>query len=511
MIEKIGHYSITGAPSVYDEEALTALELAARTAGKVNEAVDAFNNLEANTNAHLKKQDADIPVKVEEAVKEHIELGSFDEQINEYIGDLDGRVENLLGSVQEGSTNLDAEVIDGRFGADGVTYSNLGTALREQFKNSIGWRTAAVKDANAITETGFYFIGSADNWANVPDTAGVLVVLYGGVKTRLYQLFISHIGATIHARSHNGSAFKEWHCMERELDDILNEFNNNTLKLRLDLQLGNESDVNNIISTGFYPFGSSTPIDNLPEGVVAGILIVYKTTNPSIKYQQLFSYSGDLYVRTTQNGMKWTRLGAAGDSASPGTSPTPSVTAPAAKYTITRGDSEENIYISQRVSNGKVVYKWGLDTDLEIFRIMSCTFIGDNGISRVIFNVGHDIDGVIKYQGAYYGGVHGYESADNTPILYIDGKQYTYEDFSEGELNLTADTIHISCDSMIMTFDGPEGVEDWGFEISRNKHIVFDEDGLHIYNSWADNFVSNKVDHISGSMFSVNKDIINLL
>lgn len=43
-IEPINHYSLTNPASVYDEEALTALELAARTAGKVNEVIGDNNN-----------------------------------------------------------------------------------------------------------------------------------------------------------------------------------------------------------------------------------------------------------------------------------------------------------------------------------------------------------------------------------------------------------------------------------------------------------------------------------
>lgn len=54
-IKPIGHYSFENPPTIYDEDALTALELCARTAGKVNEAIellnkciDACNNMEAN-------------------------------------------------------------------------------------------------------------------------------------------------------------------------------------------------------------------------------------------------------------------------------------------------------------------------------------------------------------------------------------------------------------------------------------------------------------------------------
>lgn len=42
-MDKINHYSLENPASVYDEEALTALELAARTAAKVNGCVDAVN------------------------------------------------------------------------------------------------------------------------------------------------------------------------------------------------------------------------------------------------------------------------------------------------------------------------------------------------------------------------------------------------------------------------------------------------------------------------------------
>ena len=46
-INPINHYSLTNPASIYDEEALTALELAARTAGKVNEVIDDNNNFKS--------------------------------------------------------------------------------------------------------------------------------------------------------------------------------------------------------------------------------------------------------------------------------------------------------------------------------------------------------------------------------------------------------------------------------------------------------------------------------
>lgn len=73
-VKPLNHYSLENPASVYDEEALTALELAGRTAAKVNETVNAFNAHEKNTNEHLARQDAEIKVihevEVPKAVRE---------------------------------------------------------------------------------------------------------------------------------------------------------------------------------------------------------------------------------------------------------------------------------------------------------------------------------------------------------------------------------------------------------------------------------------------------------
>ena len=155
-VKPLNHYSFTNPASIYDEEALTALELAGRTAAKVNENVKAFNKLETETNDHLTaqdkeiadrtaaqdkeiadrtaEQDAAIPVNVRAEVQRQIDNGTFDGQIEEHIGNLEERVDNLLGSVTGGSTTRDAEVIDMRVSVDGVTYPNSGEALREQIR-----------------------------------------------------------------------------------------------------------------------------------------------------------------------------------------------------------------------------------------------------------------------------------------------------------------------------------------------------------------------------------------
>lgn len=134
------HYAMENPASIYDEESMTALELAGRTAAKVNETVEAFNKLENNTLERLEK----IPENVENAVEVHIENGEFDKQIDEYAGNMEGLVEatkqslnarmDAFTTLPAGSTSGNAELIDGRVGEMGGQFTNIGQHIRTNFK-----------------------------------------------------------------------------------------------------------------------------------------------------------------------------------------------------------------------------------------------------------------------------------------------------------------------------------------------------------------------------------------
>lgn len=140
-------------PTFYDGDAATMLELASRLHGKTNEVIEEFNTLEKNTSDHLENQDKTIddrlsaqdnnihkmlnetmPNEVEAEFKQNLDNGTFEEMVDTYAGELTSRVDNLLGSVKEGSTSLDAEVIDLRLDVSGKVHTTAGEAVRESVK-----------------------------------------------------------------------------------------------------------------------------------------------------------------------------------------------------------------------------------------------------------------------------------------------------------------------------------------------------------------------------------------
>lgn len=226
MIEFLrNHFSFTTPASVHDEESLTALELAGRQGAKINEVVDDQNKLRSETENHLATQDKDIttfksnvvnniiPDEVDKTVNYYIDNGTFEEdidrkysEIKEEFNTFENRVNNLLGSVTEGSTSGDAELIDARTDYSGQTYNNVGEAVRTVTKANfirhrnfvqgaygfsrwniqpsamkIDFTTDPEKSPNALfTPTNYFTMGSADiNYTDVWNnrTSGATFVL----------------------------------------------------------------------------------------------------------------------------------------------------------------------------------------------------------------------------------------------------------------------------------------------------------------------------------------------
>ena len=175
MIDKLNHhYALENPSSIYDEEALTALELAGRTTHKVNEVVDYVNGMDK---------------MIDTEVENHIKSGDFDNQISKNLNNLNQRVNNLLGTLDVGSTTADAELIDIRVGFNRQTYDNAGNAVRGQIKELGNVVGRSSKPGTIIVDNwldGFYYsttngnIGIDDIWkcsaSLLPCAEGVIFV-----------------------------------------------------------------------------------------------------------------------------------------------------------------------------------------------------------------------------------------------------------------------------------------------------------------------------------------------
>ena len=92
--------------------------------------------------------------KIEDAIdkinqNEKTGAATLDKKVNSNYNALSVRIDNLI-KLEQGSTTGDAELIDARVGVDGITYSNVGNAIREQNKKL----TTAINEIKALKKVG---------------------------------------------------------------------------------------------------------------------------------------------------------------------------------------------------------------------------------------------------------------------------------------------------------------------------------------------------------------------
>lgn len=139
MLDKIRHFSLENPATVYDEESLTVLQLCGRLGAKVNETVQAFNDLEANTGKELEAQNTKIlemvnglSETVSEVFEDLVENGVFDSTIDEYSKTEMSNVKRDLNKrVDYANIGRDVMVLDWEPGTyDGPTMGKTSSATR---------------------------------------------------------------------------------------------------------------------------------------------------------------------------------------------------------------------------------------------------------------------------------------------------------------------------------------------------------------------------------------------
>lgn len=118
-------------------------------------------NVQVQLNNKIKENKVEINKKVSsetfknEVKNINLQLDTIDQQkATKNEVDIERKRIDSFTSLSEGSTTGDAELIDGRIGADGITYGNIGGAIRTQIKNianKLDQSTSVIEYKNLIT------------------------------------------------------------------------------------------------------------------------------------------------------------------------------------------------------------------------------------------------------------------------------------------------------------------------------------------------------------------------
>ena len=170
-------------------------------------------------------------------------VGVVEDEIEEINSSLDNKASKVDLIIQ--SNRIDSfvsELIDGRIGADGLTYKNVGTANRKQFEKIINLVNTIEEYQNAfipiLSESGYIDVNgtlqTSDKWITY-----TLPLEYGEVYS--YK-GISHIGSTVYYAIYTAddTFITSYKCNKTEDSDLT--FDKNASKLKISIYKTEASD-----------------------------------------------------------------------------------------------------------------------------------------------------------------------------------------------------------------------------------------------------------------------------
>ena len=409
MIKNIHHYSMENIPSIFDEEALTALELVGKLAAKMHEVIENYNGLDVDIGDKLEEQDGRLDNMADEIATTKAELS---EALETFIGTtMPAYVQKYVGDLLEAGA--------------------FNESMAEQLKDAAMLRESPdVLDADACEEIGYYFVSSGDgNWQNTPGPGGLLMNINSGDPNRHYQIFVDYQTAFMYVRRKENDVFSEWEMVNAR-DTLMQKF----------FEPG-EVNLNDITDTGYYILGSSSTYTNAPEDATAGLLMVCKDSAGFQTYQIFVNYvNNSMYTRRAYNGSfnEWLKMGANEGGSDP---VAPSETTASAMFEIERV-SDTSFRVFRKGPRGYVCYTIARETNTsitqDVVRIQKITICdASKNILHTLSDVGHDVECVITDgPGNHLGGVHGYEKITSSyPLIFVDGAPFTMETLESGPCN----------------------------------------------------------------------------
>lgn len=212
--------------------------------------------------------------------------------INSEITTLDGRMDTFA-SLPSGSTSGNAELLDIRVGANGITYSSAGDAVRGQFNQLKTTKYTGSGDFNNFTESSipYTLYGQVENYTNAPDNnspVGTLFVYKDTTVNFIWQIFIQDYTGRVYTRFRRANGNWDAWATYSAMTPAENLFN--------------YTDINNLTTPGVYTSLYGLNADNEPPAHETGFYLVTKDPNYNVIYQAYIeSYTGIVYTRIKTN------------------------------------------------------------------------------------------------------------------------------------------------------------------------------------------------------------------
>lgn len=318
------------------------------------------------------------------------DLESDNEDNKTAISTLTSRMDSFT-RLAEGSTTGDAELIDGRTGANGTTYSDIGTAIRTQITNvlnliaktptlvpSAAEQIPNETDYNSLLTSGSYIVLSAtaaQTMVHCPTTSAHRLFVLEVIANRIIQIVQVNNSATdIIMRFYNGTTWYDWHriVFANDPSSIISAEQNGLTNMPLN------TNYNSLTTVGGYEVRASAAakkMQNCPTQL-AHRLYVTKLYTGSTKTYQIIIGSDDKmtqYVRYLDNKGNWSAWSS-------------SATDPTAKYTPLYNEYNNvfSLNVSRIKHGGMAVYST-LPYETAVKGTEDCYNLGD-AIDAVVYS-----------------------------------------------------------------------------------------------------------------------------